>query len=256
MSVVANVAASLAPSGTLRAAINMSNFLLVSSETPSGGPGGVAPSLATLLASHLGLPVQLIPYKNPALITAAADLDEWDVALLGSEPQRAQVIAFTQPYVEIQATYLVSPASKLNIQSLTDVDRPGIIVCVSRGSAYGLWLEANLEHATLHQTESPGLDASLEMFKEGTGDGQQHDVLAGLRPWLLPISESMPGSKLLPGAFTAVQQSIGIPRSRPDGGASMFLENFVGEAIASGQIQRFIDEHGVNGKLSVASQCS
>jgi polar amino acid transport system substrate-binding protein len=248
---VSSVATSLAPSGTLRAAINMSNFLLVSSTSSSGDPAGVAPSLATLLANRLNIPVQLIPYKNPALITAAADLDEWDVALLGSEPQRAQVIAFTQPYVEIQATYLVAPSSSKHgdIRNVADVDRPGTNVCVSRGSAYGLWLEANLQNATLHQTEAPGLDASLELFKSDPN----HDVLAGLRPWLLPISEATPGSVLLPGAFTSVQQSIGVPRSRADGGASMYLENFVGEVLASGHIQQFIDEHGVTGKLSVAA---
>ena len=37
------VVAELAPTGTLRAGINLSNFLLVTGRTPSGDPAGVAP---------------------------------------------------------------------------------------------------------------------------------------------------------------------------------------------------------------------
>lgn len=85
------------------------------------------------------MPVELVPYKNPGLLADAAVCDEWDVGLIGAEPQRAAVIAFTQPYVEIQATFLVPAGSALT--SVGDVDRTGVRVAVSRRAAYCLWLE-------------------------------------------------------------------------------------------------------------------
>jgi polar amino acid transport system substrate-binding protein len=58
---------------------------------------------------------------------------------------------------------------------------------------------------------------------------------------------------VLDGSFTSVKQAIGIPRRRADADTSMFLERFVAEAIASGLVSQLIAEHGVKGRLSVAS---
>ena len=43
--------AELAPTGVLRAGINMSNFLLVTGRTPEGDPDGVSPDMASRLFS-------------------------------------------------------------------------------------------------------------------------------------------------------------------------------------------------------------
>ena len=93
--VAASVRAALAPSGVLRAGINMSNFLLVSQRGPQGEPRGVSPGLAQALADTLGVDLELVPYKNPGLLADAALKDEWDVGLIGAEPARAQTISFT-----------------------------------------------------------------------------------------------------------------------------------------------------------------
>lgn len=100
----------LAPTGVLRAGINLSNFLLVSSRGPAGEPAGVSPSLCGLLATRLGVPLELVPFENPGLLADAAAIDAWDVGLVGAEPARAETIAFSRPYAAIEATR-VSPAS-------------------------------------------------------------------------------------------------------------------------------------------------
>lgn len=238
----------LAPSGVLRAGINLSNFLLVSSRGPAGEPIGVAPSLAEELARRLEVPLELVPYPNPGKLSDAASQDEWDVGLIGAEPQRAETIAFTQPYCEIQATYLVRAGSRL--RSIDEVDRSGVRVGVSRRAAYCLWLEKNLQSATLLQTEEPGLDLSRALFEDEEAD---LDALAGLRPWLLTQAETLPGATVLDGSFTSVMQAIGTPRARADGGASLFLERFVAEAVSSGLVAELIEKHGVTGRLSVAA---
>ncbi len=97
----------------LRAGINLSNFLLVSGRTPDGGPAGVSPDLARAIADHLGLELQCVTYPDPGALADAASRDEWDIALVGAEPQRAEVIAFTPAYTEIEATYLVPAGSPI-----------------------------------------------------------------------------------------------------------------------------------------------
>src|SRR5213079_316328 len=133
------IVAELAPTGVLRAAINMGNFLLVTGRTPSGDPEGVAPDMAREIASHLGVPVSYVPYARPGELADAAGTGVWDIGLIGAEPQRAEKIAFTAAYVEIEATYMVPPGSP--IKSIAEVDRKGVRIAVSARSAYGLWLE-------------------------------------------------------------------------------------------------------------------
>ena len=243
------VTSALAPKGVLRVGVNMSNFLLVSSRGPRGEPRGVVPDLAERLASDLDLQLELHLFPNPGALGDAVDSDVWDVAFLGSEPARAATIAFTQPYAEIEATYLVPAGSRLS--SVAEVDAPGVRVAVSQRAAYECWLTDNLRRATLLRTAEPGLALSRELFlREGC------DALAGLRPWLLTQAESLEGATVLDGRFSSVQQAVGVPRSRADGGATMHLERWVEEQKASGLVASLIEEHGVRGKLTVAERCT
>ena len=70
-----------------------------------------ATDMAAAVANKLGVGLELVPFKNPGLLADAANKDKWDVGLIGAEPARAAVIAFTAPYCEIEATYLVKPAA-------------------------------------------------------------------------------------------------------------------------------------------------
>jgi polar amino acid transport system substrate-binding protein len=190
MAVSAALRAALAPTGILRAGINLSNFLLVSSRGPNGEPVGVAPDMAAALAEQIGVPLELVPYANPGLLGDAANRDEWDVGLIGAEPKRAETIAFTAPYAEIEATFMVPPDRDLH--TVADVDRPGVRVCVSARAAYDLWLTANLQSASLTRTEEPGLERSRQLFDSG-----DFDALAGLRPWLLDQAGRLARSRTL-----------------------------------------------------------
>ncbi len=238
-----NIAEQLAPTGVLRAGINMSNFLLVTGRTESGDPDGVSPDMARALGERLGLPVKMVPFATPGELADAAADDAWDIGLIGAEPQRAEKIAFSLAYSEIEATYLVPPGSP--IRSVEEVDRPGIRIAVSARSAYELWLSRNIRHAEL--VLAHGLGAAFEMFVE-----KGYEALAGLRPGLIGDVEKLPGARILDGQFSAVQQAIGVPRSRPDSAAA-FVAAFVEEAKTSGLVASLIARHGVEGRLMVAA---
>jgi polar amino acid transport system substrate-binding protein len=160
---------------------------------------------------------------------------------VGHRAERAAVINFSAAYCEIEATYLVPPGSPL--QSIADVDQPGRRVAVTARSAYGLWLENNFKKGELLQFDNA--EAALKAF-----DSEKLDAYAGLRPGLIDVQKARPGSRILDGQFTAVQQAVGTPKKNAAGFA--FVKEFVEEAKRSGLVARLIERHGVVGRLSVA----
>jgi polar amino acid transport system substrate-binding protein len=232
--------AELAPTGVLRAGINLSNFLLVTGKSPAGDPDGVSPDMARAIAERLGVPIAYVPFKTPGELADAAGKNIWDIGLIGAEPQRAQTIAFTAAYAEIEATYLVPAGSP--IKAIAEVDRPGVRSAVTARSAYELWLNRNIKHAQLILSNS--LDAACEQFI-----ADKLEALAGLRPRLLSDIGKLPGAHILEGQFTAVQQAVGTARANLAGAA--FLSQVVEDLKASGKVAQFIARHQVRG-LSVA----
>lgn len=235
------VVAALAPTGVLRAGINLSNFLLVSSVEDDGTPVGVSPDMASALAAVLDVDVELISFKNPGDVADAATTGTWDIGNIGAEPARAEFINFTDAYAEIESTYLVPAGSP--VKTIDDVDRAGMRISVKARAAYALWLERNLQNAELIQTES--LDTAFDTFVE-----LELDALAGLRPRLLADVENVPGGRVLDGMFSSVMQAIGTPIDRDAAGIE-FLRAFVSDAKESGFVASLITKHAADG-LSVA----
>lgn len=237
-----NARSALAPTGTLRVGLNMSNFLLTRTDEATGKPAGVAADLGHELGRRLGVPVELVPYPNPGALADDARSGKWDVGFLGAEPQRANEIDFTAAYVEIEATYLVPPGSPL--KSIDDVDKEGIRIAVPTRSAYELYLTRTLKHAKL--VHEKGSDNALKRLVE-----DKLDALAGLRPRLVTDHEKLPGSRILEGRFTAVQQAAGAPKGR-DAGAK-YLREFIEDIKASGLVAKTIEKNNVRG-LTVAAK--
>jgi polar amino acid transport system substrate-binding protein len=231
----------LAPKGVLRAALNMANNLLVTGRSPSGEPTGVAPDMAHEIGRRLGVAVRLVPFPSPGELADAADADVWDIGMIGAEPARAEKIAFTPAYVEIEATYLVPAGSPF--RQAGEVDRKGVRIAVSGRSAYELYLSRSLKEAELKRAK--GVEGAFELFV-----ADKLDALAGLRPALMELAGKLPGARLVDGRFTAVQQAIGTPK--PRAASAAFLRDFVEDAKASGLVARLIERHGVTGRLSVA----
>jgi polar amino acid transport system substrate-binding protein len=226
----------LASTGKLRVGINYGNFLLVNPDRASG----IAVDLGQELGRRLGVAVELVTFPTAGKLADAVKAGAWDVAFLGAEPQRANEIAFTAAYLEIPATYLVPAGSP--IRAVAEVDRDGVRIAVAAKSAYDLYLSRSLKHAQLVRAE--GIDASYELFV-----AQKLEVLSGLKPRLVADAEKLPGSRVLEGQFTAIQQAIGTPKQRAAG--AKYLREFAEDAKASGLVAQAISRHRVRG-VSVA----
>ncbi len=240
--VTAALRSEFAPTGTLRIGLNMSNFLLTRTDAATGKPLGVAHDLGHELGRRLGLPVQCVPLPNPGALADAAGKNVWDVGFLGAEPARASEIDFTPPYVEIESTYLVQPGSPL--KHAGEVDRKGVRIIVPEKAAYELYLTRTIKNAEL--VKDKGGDLCFKRFVE-----EKFDALAGLKPRLMSDQAKLPGSRIVEGNFTAVQQAAGVPKGRPN--AAKYLAAFIEEAKASGLVAKAIKDNNVVG-LTIAAK--
>lgn len=229
----------LTPTGKLRAGINFQNVLLTTLG-PNGEQGGVAVEFARELARRLDVPLEIIPYKSAGALADAVRTGEWDISVLGDEPQRAKEIAFATPLTEIEATYLVPAGSP--IRTIEEVDAPGIRIAVAAKSAYELYLSRTIQRAQLVKVN--GIEAAAKQFVS-----DKLEALAGLKPQLLELAPTLPGSRILQGNFTVVRHTVGTPPERR--AAAAYLRELVEDVKASGLVAKWIAESGVKG-LSVA----
>lgn len=222
----------IAPSGTLRAAINAGNVVLVQKDA-RGELQGVTVDLAHELARRLGVPAALIEFAAAGKVTDAVKAGSWDVGFIAIEPKRADVIAFTAPYVIIEGTYVAAADSPL--KSIADVDHEGIRIAVARGSAYDLYLSRTLQHATLVHYPTPPLALAGYL-------ADKIDVAAGVRQQLDAFAKAHRGYRVMDGHFQEIREAMGVPQGHAAG--LQYLKSFVEEMKASGFVRRALDRAG------------
>jgi polar amino acid transport system substrate-binding protein len=232
----ASLLSDLAPAGKLRVGINYGNPVLATRDSATGDLSGVAVDLARELGKRIGVPVDLVGFESAGKMFDAVQSGAWDVAFLAIDPGRADQISFTAPYIEIEGTYLVPSGSPLC--EIPDVDRDGVRVGVSAKSAYDLFLRRSIQHAQL--VHAPDPNAAFDLLVAG-----KVDVVAGVRQHLVANSAKLPGSRVLDGRFMAIQQALGIPKSRETG--AKYLREFIEDAKASGLVAQAIEKAGVRG---------
>ena len=230
----------LAPTGVLRAGINLSNFLLVSGTAADGSPQGISPDIANLVASTLGLPCELICFDRPGKLADAVNQDIWDIGNIACEAERAQTLDFSHPYVVIEANFLVRHDD--DFLTNQDVDRAGIKIAVSERSAYDLWLTDHFSQAQINRASS--IQAAHDLFLE-----KKVDVLASLKPKLLEDLANHSGLRMIDPPFTAVKQSIGVAKGKAESIA--FINALIAQSIENGWIAAQLEIHGMTGKLGI-----
>jgi polar amino acid transport system substrate-binding protein len=216
---ITTIAADLAPTGALRASINLGNPVLAQG-TPDA-PGGVTVDLARQIGERLGVPVEFLCFDAARKSYEAMAAGRADICFLAVEPAREAEVAFTSPYVVIEGVFAVPEDS--DITGVAGVDRPGVRIGVKRGSAYDLFLTRTVRHATVVRG-----DEGVDVFRaEGL------EVAAGIRQPMTAFVAAHPGFRLIPERFMEIRQAVGTTRTRrPE--TVEFLTNLVEELKASG----------------------
>ena len=230
----------LAPNGILRAGINLSNFLLVSSRGPDGSPEGISPDIARRVANAVDLPLEFVTFERPGILADAAGKNVWDIGNIAYEVERSQTIDFSDPYVLIEANFLVRQNANLNKNC--DVDQPGVSIGVSERSAYDLWLSDNFKSAKI--VRAPSIQASHALFWDN-----KVDVLASLKPKLIEEIDNREGVRLIEKPFTAVKQSIGLPKGSQNSVA--YINQVIRSSIQEGWLLDRLNYHGMASRLGI-----
>ncbi|WP_030693125.1 transporter substrate-binding domain-containing protein [Streptomyces globisporus] len=223
------LASDLAPTGVLRASINLGNPVLAQG-TPEA-PGGITVDLAREIGARLGLPVELLCFDAARKSFEAMADGRADLCFLAVDPARETEVAFTAPYVVIEGVYAVPRDSDLT--TVAEVDAPGVRIGVKKGSAYDLFLSRNLVHATVVRG-----DEGIDTFRsEGLEAG------AGIRQPMTAYAAAHPDVRLIEGRFMEIRQAVGTTVGRrPETVA--FLRDTVEELKANGFVAESLRRSG------------
>jgi polar amino acid transport system substrate-binding protein len=225
MSVPERAVEDLAPTGRLRASINLGNIVLAQTDPASGKPAGVTPELARALGERLGVPVDLVTFDAAGKAFDAFKGGAVDIVFLAIDPVRAEEVAFTPPYALIEGNFVVRASSAL--KSMSDIDRDGTRVAVAKGSAYDLFLTRALKAASLVRSAT-GPEA-MHMFVTAN-----LEAAAGVRQPIVKFMNDTPGLRLIEPSFMEIRQAMGMAKGRPAGSA--YLHSFIEEMKISGMV--------------------
>jgi polar amino acid transport system substrate-binding protein len=220
-------AADLAPTGVLRASINLGNPVLA--QGTADAPAGVTVDLAREIAARLGVGVQFLCFDAARKSFESLKNGSADIGFLAIEPAREAEVSFTGPYVIIEGVYAVPDNSP--IKTADDVDHKDVRIGVKEGSAYDLFLTRTLKNAEVVR----GSDGT-DVFRE-----QNLDVAAGVRQPLTRYVNEHPGLRLIEPRFMEIRQAVAIPKGRDiaflrDLVETLKTNGFVADALArSGQ---------------------
>lgn len=232
--------AALVPSGRLRAAINFGNPVLASRDPVTGEPGGVSGDLARELARLLAVPIEFVRYEGAGNVVQGLKSNAWDVCFLAIDPLRAADIAFTAAYAVIEGVYMVAETSSLRRNA--DVDRAGAHIGVIAGSAYDLFLTREAKHAAI--VRAADAEAVMDLWISG-----KLDAVAGVKLQLETDAARVGGLRLLPERFMSINQAMGTPRGRGNGGGARYLNAFVDEMKSSGFVAKAFARNRITGAV-------
>ncbi|MBA4177571.1 MAG: ABC transporter substrate-binding protein [Leptothrix sp. (in: Bacteria)] len=234
-----SLVAAFAPTGKLRASINLGNPILARRNPASGEAEGVSVDLARALAAELGVGLALEMFDAAAKSVVAVTAGAADIGFFAIDPKRGEGVRFSAAYVQIEGSYLVRHASPLTDNA--QVDRAGTRIVVGKGSAYDLFLSRELEAATIvHAPTSP---AVVDTFI-----AENADVAAGVKPQLESDAARIGGLRLLPGRFMVIEQAMGVQANRGEA-AQQYLRGFVERMKASGFVAQALQRHQIKGAI-------
>ncbi len=233
--------AAIAPTGTLRVGFVAAQIFGIR-DPATGELRGVAVDLGRELGRRLGVPVTLLAYDNPGGLLAAAKSADWDVAMIGVDPERAKTIDFVAPYMDLEHGYLAGAGT--TVTTAADIDRPGVRIGVLEKAGADTLLSSSIKEATLVRTRSlPELFAALATKKA--------DVIASGKAGLFTEATRSAGTRVLDGRILLEPIALALPKGRLPA-ASDYLERFTEAAKSDGFVQAAIDRAALRGVVVAA----
>ena len=199
----------------------------------AGKPTGVSVRLAEALAKDLEreLVVENITFDGliPALKTGKIDCI---ISSMTATPERARSITFSEPYLETGLALLV--ATKSPVQSAADLDAPGRIVAVKKGTTGHQYAATNLQQARLLVLDKES--AAVMEVAQGKADAFIYDSLSVYRSHLRHPATT----RALLQPFSAETWAVGLRRG--DDTLKRQIDDFLNRFRAGGGFEKLGDE--------------
>jgi len=226
-------AAEIAPTGTLRVGFQTASPILAR-QTPDGGTNGVVVDLGKFVAEKLGVAFMPVAYANQEAYSRSFGKGEWDVVI----GVRSSMTNPSPDFMVADAMYIAAPGREF--ANASSIDAVGVKVGVSRGGGSDQFLSQALKFAQVVRVPG-GVANAIEALRSGTVD-----VWAANPVTLKEIEDALPGSRVVPGAWTTGRYAASLPSGRSVAAHST-LADIVNEARRSGVVQRSIDRAGFKG---------
>ncbi len=226
----------LAPTGKLRVGIAYAPSVtpVFVTRDAAGDPHGVGFDLGSALANALGVPAEMLVAGTTGELTDAVSAGKIDIGFMPIDDERRQRLDFSPAYFVIQSTYLV--AANSDIKTIADIDRPGVTIVGITGSTTMRAAARTAKNAKIVGAKT--VDEAIGLFKSGAVQGfaLTHDSLP-------PIQKSVPGSRILDGAFQTTGVGVAVQKNHP--AALAFVTRFIETAKADGTVRQAFDAAGL-----------
>lgn len=117
---------------------------------------GLDVDMARALAGDLGVKIRFVDSSFATLIDDVTQ-DRCDLAMfgIGITPARAARLRFSRPTL-VSDVYAITTRSNRRIRDWSDIDQPGVVVAVLKGTLHEPVMREKLKAATLRVLDSPG----------------------------------------------------------------------------------------------------
>jgi hypothetical protein len=229
-------ASEIAPGGRLRVGMIAITVL-----------GGVAEPVARFIGQRLGAAVEPVMYPNPDAYLQSFGKSEWDLAIGPRVLAPADKADSTADLWVISLVYVAAPGK--GFPDIASVDKAGVKIGTIRGAPSDRVLTREIKAAEIVRIPlSPTIAAdAAELLRSGKADVFGADSGVGY-----PAAETLPGAKIVPGAFATVRVAAALPKGR-SAAAQAAVATLIDDAKQTGVVQKAIEAKGLKG-VNVATK--
>lgn len=190
---------------------------------------GVDSDMALELGKDLGVAVEFVDSSFAKLVSDVTT-DQCDVAMfgVGVTPQRTEKLRFTQPTMASDI-YAITTRNNRRMKTWDDIDKPGVVVAVIKGTLHEPIMRERLKAATLLVLDSP-------MAREQEVESGRADVFMTDFPYSRRMLETTDWARLLspPGTYHLTNYAYAVAPGDDKWMARM--EQFVRDIKADGRL--------------------
>ncbi len=197
---------------------------------------GIDIDMARALARDLNVAVRFVDSSFAQLIGDVTQ-DRCDIAMfaIGITPQRSDKLRFTRPHL-MSDIYAITTKSNRRIKTWDDIDKPGVVVAVAKGTLHEPIMRDKLRQATLMVTDTT-------QGREQEVESGRADVFMTDFPFSRRMLETTDWARLVAPTTTYHLTPYAYAMQQGDNPWHARVEQFLADATRNGQLMDAIRRH-------------